>query len=292
MSGDCGDVSGTADNFSLSLVCQCCRREARRFVDEEAHFGVAGLEIGFEAAVFEGLAGGGADGADEGGLEGFADLLGDAFLLGDAEEVDELHGGGEEDDVDLAGDEAGGGLAEGGGVFGEVPAVDADGGDGAALNAKAVDEVRIGFAVFLEGEAGFGAGSHGFEEFAPGVGLGDLDVGNEAEFADGGGGFGAADDEGEATEGVFQVGFGVAGEDGFPEEAEADAGEEDDGIEVAGEEAGGEEEGFVVLLEIDLAHGGGDEGFAGLFADEGGHFLGAAGFEREDAEAVEGHIPL
>ena len=53
-----------------------------------------------------------------------------------------------------------------------------------------------------------------------------------------------------------------------------------------------EVEGFLVLIEFDLAHGWRDKGFATLFADKCGHFAGTAAFEGEDAGAVEGHGQL
>src|SRR5580704_5519153 len=155
---------------------------------------MAGLEIGFESVFFEGLAGGGADRPDEGGLQRFDDLFRDSLFLGNLHQVDDLSGGGQEHNVEVPGDQFGRGLAQRGGVFGKVPSVDPDRGYRLAQSLETLNEIRVRFAVFLEGEAGFGAIPHDGEEFAPGVWFGNLDIGDEAYFADGGGGFRSAHD--------------------------------------------------------------------------------------------------
>src|SRR4051812_29723031 len=84
----CGVVGVRRQAFRAlrsSARCQWARRSYRQalfrgftaacrgslgFADEEAHFGVGGLEGGVDAELFEGLGGGRADGADAAFAEG------------------------------------------------------------------------------------------------------------------------------------------------------------------------------------------------------------------------------
>lgn len=72
------------------------------FFDQDAHLGERRFHVGAEAHIFEGFRGGGADGADGEFIESRAEGGGDAFLFGHLEEVGQLHGGGEDDGVELA----------------------------------------------------------------------------------------------------------------------------------------------------------------------------------------------
>lgn len=182
-----------------------------------------------------------------------------------------------------------GGLAQGGGVFGERPLIDADGGDVATAGAEGREEILIGPAVFLDGDAAFGAIGNGGHELAPGVGRGDGDGPGDAPFAEDGLGLGTAGGDGNPLQ-FFGEGAGavVGGEDGI-DRAGADAGEEDHHVELIPAEAVVEGEDVGIIGNGDFAHGGRDEGFAALFANEDAHLVGAARFERENFQTVKAH---
>ena len=216
----------------------------------------------------------------------------DAQFAGHAGEVGDLYGGGEEGDIEVAGGQAAGGFAQRFGVLGEVPPVDADGGDVGAAARRASSSSVAGRPYSWMAMRRAGVACERGQEFAPGVGLGGDDGGFEAEVAQGGDGLGSARGDGDAAQGFGEGVLGIARGQYAMQLAGADAGEQDDHVEFAGEEALGEGEDGVVIGERDFAHGGGDEGLAALLADELLHFGGAAAFQREHAESVEGHISL
>jgi hypothetical protein len=251
-------------------------------VDEESHFGAGGLEGGADAELFESLGGGGADGGNPGsGPERVEDGVFESFLSGDTGKVVDLGGGGEEDEVELAGGEASGGLAQRTGVLGKGVFVDADRGDLGAARSESLDEVGAWTTVFLEGDVAEGAGFEHGEELAPGIRLRGDDCGRNAELAEGGDGLGPAGGDRDAAEGVDE---GVA-EDAH-ELARADAGEQDEVVKLIGGETIEESMESVVIGDRGFAHGGRDEGFGALFADQLGNLDGAAGFEGEDTAAL------
>jgi len=80
------------------------------------------------------------------------------------------------------------------------------------------------------------------------------------------------------------------GKEGLPEEASAYAGKKHDGIEIAREETPAKIENLFIVFQRHLAHGGGDDRLAALFANQRGHFLGSAAFERKNSETVKRHL--
>jgi len=225
-------------------------------------------------------------------VESGENLGSELVFFGDLEKMGELDGGCKEDGVELVAGEAVGGFEERGGVFGQGPLVDADGSDLSAALAEGVEKVRVGLAVFLDGDAVFGALGGGGEEFAPGVWAGNVNVPGDAPFAENGLRLGAAWGDGEAFEfggeGAGSVVWGENGVDG----AGADAGEEDDHVELAGLEAAVEIQDIGIVGDGNFAHGGSDEGLSALFAKQRGDFFAATGFERENAESGKAHIRL
>ena len=75
-----------------------------------------------------------------------------------------------------------------------------------------------------------------------------------------------------------------------PKHPGADPGEQDQRVELSVEKTGREREGFLLVFQGDFAHGWRNSWLPALLADEGSHLLGAAAFEREDAETVIGHV--
>src|ERR1700722_8254723 len=96
-------------------------------VDEKAHFRMAWLEIGFDAVVFQSLGGGGSDGSHEDRTESFDYLRFNTLPRRDLQKIDALHRGGEEHDIEVSGDQPRSGLAKRSGIFGKIPAIDANG---------------------------------------------------------------------------------------------------------------------------------------------------------------------
>src|SRR6185312_759595 len=91
---------GTSGLFALSA--QHIAGVLGGFIDEEAEFGTRGLEVRRDAVVLHLRGGGGADGDDDDGTQA-ADQGGDAVhLLRDHHQVNDLDGGGEEDDIDFS----------------------------------------------------------------------------------------------------------------------------------------------------------------------------------------------
>ena len=130
------------------------------------------------------------------------------------------------------------------------------------------------------------------ERFPPGVGFRNQDIWRQPQFAEGKRGFRASGDEGDVLEGGPDGVFAKPGEEGFPEEASADACQEDRTVIVPGEELFPKNEGFPLALQWNLPHGGGHNRISPLFADQNSNFLSPAAFESENAETVEGHAPF
>ena len=208
---------------------------------------------------------------------------------GDTEQVRQLDGSGKHGDIGLTFGDAADGFAQWRGIFGEIPLIDADGGDFSAAGTQGRQQFGIRFPVFLNGDVAFGSRCRGRQKLTPGVWLGNGDGNRNLHFAQYGQWFGAARDHGYFAKSFGESLRGVARGQHFIECAGAHTGEQDHHVEFAAKEALGEGEGAGIVFQGRFAHGGGDEWLAILAANEFGDFRGAAALEGEDAEAVEGH---
>lgn len=264
----------------------------RGFIDEEPHLRARRLEVRSDTVVHEFLSGCRADGEDGDRCETAAKIVRQAHLLCDAEEVDDLHGGHEEYDIDVAIDDGEDAFAQRSEVERESPLVDGNLDDGGGADGELCDEIWIGCAVLLHGNAHrseFVAEGRldRLQKFAPGAGLecgrGDGDI----ELAEGGLGLDAADCNFGCAQGGEKVFAIKVRRDDFHHRSDTDAGHEEDQVETSFEEVCGEFEARLVGFERDLAHGGHYEGLTVIGADELCNFPGSSRFVGKNAEPVE-----
>src|SRR6185312_1475186 len=254
------------------------------FIDEEAEFGTRGLEVRRDAVVLHLRGGGGADGDDDDGTQA-ADQGGDAVhLLRDHHQVNDLDGGGEEDDIDFSVGDAVDTFAQRFEVVRQRPLIHRHFDNFAGTLCEFGEQFGVGSSILLYGDAeGFelvteGA-VHGGEDLMPGAGLRRGRRRLHLQLAQDLIRLGAAGDDADAAQSIeefFAVEFGFYG---FKQRSHADAGEEEDDVDLAGDESGGKVERVRVGLELDLAHCRHDQRFAAIGADQLLDLFGPARFE-------------
>src|SRR5581483_550156 len=224
-----------------------------------------------------------------------AAVVREAHFVGDLEEMDDLHCGHEENDIDRAIDERADGFAQGAEVERKTPLIHGNLGErGAALD-ELRQELRVAGAVLLNGDAHVAqavavSAVENCDDLAPRGRFGRDGVRRNVQFAESGLRFYAP---------AGDLHLAECGQDGIAIElrfedvhyvANAHARKEEDEIEVAGEKIPAEVETGGVGLERDLAHRGHDDRISVIGADELFDLARATRLEREDAESVEAGV--
>src|SRR6185437_11305376 len=254
------------------------------FVDEKPEFGAGRLEVRSDAVVQHLRGGGGPDGDDDDGAQTADECRNGVHLLRHHHQMNDLHGGGEQDDIDVRVCDAVHTFAQRLKVVRQRPLVDGDLDDCAGALSEFSEEFGVGGAVFLDGDAKglqfLAEGAvHGCEDLMPGAWLRRGGRGLHLQLAKNLFGFGAAGDNAGASQCVEELLAVEFGFDGFEQRAHANAGEEEDYIDFAGEQLRRKVERLLVGVELDFAHRRHDEGLAAVSADELLDFFCPAGFQ-------------
>ena len=153
------------------------------FLDQKPHLRVAGREVGMNAVFLERFAGSRADRGDQHFRKGRAHIILEALLGGDAQQMIDLYGGGEQRHIYFFGGDAFGSFAQRPGIFGQLPLVHADRRHLRAPRAQPVQQFRTGLAIFLHSDPSLGPAFSGAQDLVPGVGLGDGDCNRDFQLA-------------------------------------------------------------------------------------------------------------
>ncbi len=225
----------------VALGLQQIRGALGGLMDEDTHFRMGWLEIRMEAHCGELTAGAGSDRKDDGAAHRVKQIVPEAHLFGNLEEMHDLYSSKQDDDIHPPGDDGADGIAQRLQILGEGPVID---GHGRALHAsigERAEQFRIAGAVLLHGgahppKACTKGGVEGGDEFVPGAGLRRRNCDGYAKFAQCGIRFGAAAGDLYLAQGVDETGPVVLRGDDFDQPTNTDPGKKDDEIVLTREE--------------------------------------------------------
>ncbi len=186
-------------------------------------------------------------------------------FVGNLNKVAYLHGGGHEQNIDLAADYRLHGLSERRGVFGQAPLVDADGHHLSTALGESGEQFGRWRAVFLNRDAAASKRDVTYffveklEEFAPGIRFGNSRRDGDTELAQCGNGLRSAGDNCRAAECVHKFLAGANRSRGLRERSRSHAGQKDYDVDAAFPQSGDKFQRVALIFDGNFAGGGSDE---------------------------------